>query len=31
MTGPDHWRMEWRVKGPAKDLVLTTAYTRAAP
>ncbi|MCX5319250.1 DUF6314 family protein [Streptomyces sp. NBC_00120] len=31
VTGPDDWRMEWRVRGPAKDLVLTTAYTRAAP
>ncbi|GGM00498.1 hypothetical protein GCM10010129_50010 [Streptomyces fumigatiscleroticus] len=24
----DHWRTVWRVGGPAKDLVLTTAYTR---
>ncbi|MEU3839849.1 DUF6314 family protein [Streptomyces sp. NPDC028635] len=25
----DHWRTVWRVRGPAKDLVLTTDYTRA--
>ncbi len=24
----DHWRTVWRVRGPAKDLVLTTDYTR---
>ncbi|MEU6283570.1 DUF6314 family protein [Streptomyces sp. NPDC047028] len=24
----DHWRAVWRVGGPAKDLVLTTGYTR---
>ncbi|GAB2855080.1 DUF6314 family protein [Streptomyces deserti] len=24
----DHWRTVWRVRGPAKDLVLTTEYTR---
>jgi hypothetical protein len=24
----DHWRTEWRVGGPAKDLLLTTDYTR---
>jgi hypothetical protein len=24
----DHWRTVWRVGGPAKDLVLTTGYTR---
>ncbi|GGZ07884.1 DUF6314 family protein [Streptomyces poonensis] len=24
----DHWRTVWRVGGPAKDLVLTTAYAR---
>ncbi|MFE1290980.1 DUF6314 family protein [Streptomyces sp. NPDC058751] len=24
----DHWRSVWRVRGPAKDLVLTTGYTR---
>ncbi|MEV0172362.1 DUF6314 family protein [Streptomyces sp. NPDC050803] len=24
----DHWRSVWRVRGPAKDLVLTTDYTR---
>ncbi|MCW7940977.1 hypothetical protein AAW14_02640 [Streptomyces hygroscopicus] len=24
----DHWRTVWRVGGPAKDLVLTTEYTR---
>ncbi|MFF2506726.1 DUF6314 family protein [Streptomyces sp. NPDC058067] len=29
VSGPDRWRMEWRVRGPSKDLVLTTAYTRA--
>ncbi|MFJ6835180.1 DUF6314 family protein [Streptomyces sp. NPDC091209] len=23
-----HWRSVWRVRGPAKDLVLTTGYTR---
>ncbi|POX49630.1 hypothetical protein C3489_24205 [Streptomyces sp. Ru71] len=23
-----HWRTVWRVRGPAKDLVLTTDYTR---
>ncbi|MEU0413090.1 DUF6314 family protein [Streptomyces griseorubiginosus] len=26
---PDRWRTVWRVGGPAKDLVLTTEYTRA--
>ncbi|WP_338694598.1 DUF6314 family protein [Streptomyces sp. Q6] len=26
----DRWRTVWRVKGPAKDLVLTTDYRRAA-
>ncbi|RVU25488.1 hypothetical protein EOT10_13770 [Streptomyces antnestii] len=30
VAGPDAWRMEWRVRGPAKDLVLTTTYTRTA-
>ncbi|HZF89219.1 DUF6314 family protein [Streptomyces sp.] len=25
---PDHWRTVWRVRGPAKDLVLTTDYAR---
>ena len=24
----DHWRTVWRVRGPAKDLELTTAYAR---
>ncbi|MGW0970774.1 DUF6314 family protein [Streptomyces sp. NPDC002516] len=24
----DHWESVWRVRGPAKDLVLSTAYTR---
>ncbi|GGX37903.1 DUF6314 family protein [Streptomyces chartreusis] len=24
----DHWRSVWRVRGPAKDLVLTTDYAR---
>ncbi|WAZ20531.1 DUF6314 family protein [Streptomyces cinnabarinus] len=24
----DRWRTEWRVRGPTKDLVLTTDYTR---
>ncbi|MET9439651.1 DUF6314 family protein [Streptomyces sp. NPDC006610] len=24
----DRWRSVWRVRGPAKDLVLTTGYTR---
>ncbi|MEW1772460.1 DUF6314 family protein [Streptomyces sp. NPDC086777] len=24
----DHWRTAWRVAGPAKDLLLTTDYTR---
>ncbi|MFM9628255.1 MULTISPECIES: DUF6314 family protein [Streptomyces] len=27
---PDHWRTRWRVRGPAKDLVLTTDYVREA-
>ncbi|MGP2436459.1 DUF6314 family protein [Streptomyces sp. JW3] len=26
----DHWRTVWRVGGPAKDLLLTTDYERAA-
>jgi uncharacterized protein DUF6314 len=26
----DHWGTVWRVGGPAKDLLLTTGYTRAA-
>ncbi|MBG0856645.1 hypothetical protein I2W78_33490 [Streptomyces spinoverrucosus] len=26
----DHWRTVWRVRGPAKDLVLTTDYARTA-
>ncbi|MEU6277424.1 DUF6314 family protein [Streptomyces populi] len=26
----DRWRSVWRVRGPAKDLVLTTGYTRLA-
>ncbi|MFF7451392.1 MULTISPECIES: DUF6314 family protein [unclassified Streptomyces] len=26
----DRWRSVWRVGGPAKDLVLTTHYTRAS-
>jgi hypothetical protein len=26
----DHWRTVWRVRGPAKDLVLTTDYSRGA-
>jgi hypothetical protein len=26
----DHWRTVWRVGGPAKDLLLTTDYTREA-
>ncbi|MER8012006.1 DUF6314 family protein [Streptomyces sp. NPDC094149] len=25
----DHWRTVWRVRGPAKDLVLVTDYVRA--
>ncbi|MGP3771078.1 DUF6314 family protein [Streptomyces sp. SDT5-1] len=25
---PDRWRTVWRVKGPAKDLLLTTDYRR---
>ncbi|MDN0196107.1 DUF6314 family protein [Streptomyces sp. S.PNR 29] len=25
----DHWRTVWRVRGPAKDLLLTTDYARA--
>lgn len=25
------WRTRWRVAGPAKDLILTTAYTRHDP
>ncbi|MFF3449640.1 DUF6314 family protein [Streptomyces sp. NPDC002667] len=24
----DHWESVWRVRGPAKDLVLSTAYAR---
>ncbi|MFH8491403.1 DUF6314 family protein [Streptomyces longisporoflavus] len=24
----ERWRIRWRVAGPAKDLILTTAYTR---
>ncbi|MFD8232054.1 DUF6314 family protein [Streptomyces sp. NPDC059696] len=24
----DHWRTVWRVRGPAKDLILRTDYTR---
>ncbi|MFF6994080.1 DUF6314 family protein [Streptomyces sp. NPDC008313] len=28
VTDRDHWRTVWRVAGPAKDLVLTTGYTR---
>ncbi|MFJ7076557.1 DUF6314 family protein [Streptomyces sp. NPDC098781] len=24
----DHWRSVWRVRGPAKDLLLTTDYAR---
>ncbi|GAB2748528.1 DUF6314 family protein [Streptomyces bullii] len=24
----DHWETVWRVRGPAKDLVLTTSYAR---
>ncbi|WAX80966.1 DUF6314 family protein [Streptomyces sp. KMM 9044] len=24
----DHWRTVWRVRGPAKDLVLDTGYVR---
>ncbi|MFF3908798.1 DUF6314 family protein [Streptomyces sp. NPDC001848] len=27
----DRWRTVWRVGGPAKDLVLTTDYTREGP
>ncbi|WP_329279287.1 DUF6314 family protein [Streptomyces sp. NBC_01451] len=27
----DRWRTVWRVAGPAKDLVLSTDYTRDAP
>ncbi|MFI7009617.1 DUF6314 family protein [Streptomyces sp. NPDC050145] len=30
VTGPDVWRSVWRVRGPAKDLLLTTDYRRAA-
>jgi hypothetical protein len=29
VTGPDRWRTVWRVRGPAKDLRLTTDYRRA--
>ncbi|NUP18068.1 MAG: hypothetical protein HOZ81_18660 [Streptomyces sp.] len=28
VLGEDHWRTVWRVRGPAKDLVLTTDYAR---
>ncbi|MYU24530.1 DUF6314 family protein [Streptomyces sp. SID8352] len=24
----DHWHLVWRVRGPAKDLLLSTGYTR---
>ena len=24
----DHWRVVWRVRGPAKDLELVTEYAR---
>lgn len=27
----DRWRTRWRVAGPAKDLILTTSYTRHGP
>jgi hypothetical protein len=26
----DHWRTVWRVRGPAKDLLLVTDYSREA-
>jgi hypothetical protein len=26
----DHWRTEWHVRGPAKDLLLRTGYAREA-
>ncbi len=29
VDGEDAWRTRWRVRGPAKDLLLTTAYVRA--
>ncbi|MFJ6570367.1 DUF6314 family protein [Streptomyces sp. NPDC091292] len=28
VDGDDDWRTEWRVRGPAKDLVLSTTYHR---
>jgi hypothetical protein len=28
VLGRDRWRSVWRVRGPAKDLVLTTDYAR---
>ncbi|WP_190139061.1 DUF6314 family protein [Streptomyces longispororuber] len=28
VDGEDAWRTRWRVRGPAKDLLLTTAYVR---
>ncbi|MET8290545.1 MULTISPECIES: DUF6314 family protein [Streptomyces] len=28
VSDADRWRTQWRVGGPAKDLLLTTAYTR---
>lgn len=28
VLAPDHWRTVWRVGGPAKNLLLTTDYTR---
>ncbi|MFE4547552.1 DUF6314 family protein [Streptomyces sp. NPDC056785] len=28
VSGADRWRTVWRVGGPAKDLLLTTAYAR---
>ncbi|MGW2617119.1 DUF6314 family protein [Streptomyces sp. NPDC001500] len=28
VSDADHWRTVWRVRGPAKDLLLRTDYTR---
>jgi hypothetical protein len=28
VSGPDRWRTSWRVRGPAKDILLVTDYLR---
>ncbi|MFD9908316.1 DUF6314 family protein [Streptomyces sp. NPDC059063] len=30
VAAEDRWRTRWRVRGPAKDLLLTTEYLRAS-